>query len=52
MDLFFELLDKRLVDGCGQFRPSVGLQRETTHGYSCVRGQGRGLGGCAPPERD
>ena len=32
MNLFFELLDESLIDGCGHFRPSVELQRETTRG--------------------
>jgi hypothetical protein len=50
MNFFFELLDKSLVYGCGQVRPSDGLQRETTRGLSC-RLQDRGLDGCAPSER-
>ena len=32
MNFFFELLDEGLIDGCGHFRPSVELQRETTRG--------------------
>jgi hypothetical protein len=38
MDLFLELLDERLVDMVDNVRPSLGVARETTRGWSAAPG--------------